>query len=445
MNGPAPTEVAVAGAGLTGALAAIRLARLGHTVTVYERRDDPRATRRHEGRSINLAMSTRGLDALEHAGLAEAVRAGGVAMHGRMIHARDGALAHQPYSADPGKHLLSVDRDRLNEVLLDAAGEEPGVTLRFAHKIVDFALDDDTLRVEHQGETRTVSHPVVIGADGAFSAVRSRLQRTDRFRYEQDYLEHGYKELTIAAGPDGSPRIDPHALHIWPRGGHMMIALANPDGSFTCTLFWPFDGPDGFERIDTAAEVEAVFARDFADAAVLIPDLAEQYLRNPTSSLVTVRCSPWHVRGRALVLGDAAHAVVPFYGQGANAALEDVTILVDELHRHADWEPAFRAFFADRKPDADALAELALDNFVEMRDKVSSRRFRVESALRRRAHALFPQRFVTLYEMVTFSRTPYAEAVARAERQDRMIIRTAGIALAVLVLAVVLTGLLLWS
>ena len=440
------TDVAVIGAGLTGALLAVQLARRGHTVTLYERRSDPRRSEVHEGRSINLAMSTRGIDALERAGLAAEVRANGVPMRGRMIHERDGDLAFQRYSNDPEHHLLSVDRDALNATLLDAAEREPGVTVRFGHKLVDLALRGETVTFEHEGSRVEARHPVVIGADGAWSAVRARLQRTDRFAYEQDYLEHGYKELTIPAGADGQPLLATDALHIWPRGGHMMIALPNPDHSFTCTLFWPFGGPSGFETIDTAPEVHDVFARDFTDALGLMPDLTAQYLRNPTSSLVTIRCSPWNHGGRALLLGDAAHAVVPFYGQGANAALEDVTILLDLLERSDDdWADAFEEFARTRKPDADALADLALDNFVEMRDKVASRRFRAAAALRRLAERAFPTRYVPLYEMVTFSRTPYAEAVRRAERQDRVVVRGAVALLGVVVALLVIVGVMAWS
>jgi kynurenine 3-monooxygenase len=318
--------------------------------------------------------------------------------------------------------------------------------LLFEHKLVDLSLRSDVVTFEQHGTTVDAAHTVVIGADGAYSAVRGRLQRTDRFRYEQDYLEHGYKELTIPAAPDGAPRIATDALHIWPRGGHMMIALANPDASFTCTLFWPFGGPSGFEVIDTAPEVQDVFARDFADALGLIPDLAEQYLRNPTGSLVTIRCAPWNHGGRALLIGDAAHAVVPFYGQGANAALEDVSILLDALEAtDDDWAAAFASFAEQRKPDADALAELALDNFVEMRDKVASRRFRLVTRLRQYAERLFPRRYVPLYEMVTFSRTPYAAAVARAERQDRLVVRGALALVGVVALLGVTIGVLAWS
>lgn len=442
-------SVAIAGAGLTGALAAIRIAERGHEVTVYERRRDPRLGRAEAGRSINLAISTRGLDALSRAGLDGPVRESGVAMFGRAIHGRGGGVTHQPYSSDRNNHLLSVDRDLLNTTLLDACDGRRGVTLCFGHKLVDLDIDSATVRLQHDGTDRSATHDVILGADGAYSGVRSRMQRTERFAYEQEYLEHGYKELTIHPAADGSPRLDPHALHIWPRGGHMMIALANPDNSFTCTLFWPFDGPSGFSTIDTPDEVLEIFGRDFVDAAAVIDDLTEQYLSHPTSSLVTIRCSPWTLGGRVLVIGDAAHAVVPFYGQGANAALEDVTLLVEELERHDDdFATAFTSFSNARKPDADALAELALDNFIEMRDRVATRRFRLDAAARRMLHRWFPTQFVPLYEMVTFSRTPYARARDRAKQQDRRlrvlvlgaVLVTVGLVVAILVGLPVLLG-----
>ena len=279
----------------------------------------------------------------------------------------------------------------------------------------------------------------IFGCDGAYSAVRSRLQRTGRFSYEQEYLEHGYKELTIPSGAGGGPRLDPHALHIWPRGAHMMIALPNLDGSFTCTLFWPYAGAGGFETIDTRDEVLDTFRRQFPDAVPVMPDLVDEYLANPVGSLVTIRCAPWYRDDRALLVGDAAHAVVPFYGQGANAALEDCLLVMDEIDRHdADWAAAFRSFAERRKPDTDALADLALDNFIEMRDHVASRWFLAHSALERAVHRRLPSLLVPLYTMVTFSRLPYGEAVRRARRQ-RIVLRIVLIALAALV-AVVVVG-----
>lgn len=437
------TRIAVAGAGLTGCLLAARLADRGHRVDVFERRPDPRRVDVGGGRSINLALSTRGLDALDRIGLAEELRAVGVAVRGRMMHDRDGHLTFQPYSGDPANVLWSVNRDRLNQVVLEAADARHDVHLHFDRRLVDVevpAADEpiELVLAATDGHEHRQRVEALLGADGASSAVRGRLQRLRQFDYEQDYLEHGYKELTIPAGPGGDHQLDPHALHIWPRGEHMMIALANPDGSFTCTLFWPFAGDIGFESVDTATDVIDVFERVFPDAVPLMPDLAEQYLANPTSSLVTVSCHPWN-HGSILLVGDAAHAVVPFYGQGANAALEDVTVLLDELDREpGDWAAAFARFAAIRKPDTDALAELALDNFVEMRARVRSRRFLARRALERRLHRRFPDRIVTLYELVTFTRTPYAEALARARRQDRLVGRLAVAAIAVaLVVALV--------
>lgn len=428
------------GAGLTGCLLAVRLAQAGNTVTLYDRRPDPRGVDgRGEGRSINLALSTRGLDALDSIGLGDQVRAGAVEMSGRMMHDRAGQLTFQPYGVHDAEVLRSVNRDELNRLLVEAAGAEPSLTMRFDCEIDDVDLDARQLVL---ADGSTVDAGVVFGADGAYSAIRGRLQRSGRFSYEQDYLEHGYKELTIPPDADGAHRLDPDALHIWPRGAHMMIALPNADGSFTCTLFWPYVGEGGFEKIDTPDEVTATFEAQFPDAVAVMPDLVDDYLANPVGSLVTIRCSPWNLDDRVLLVGDAAHAVVPFYGQGANAALEDCLIVMDEIDRHGDdWAAAFAAFAETRKPDADALADLALDNFIEMRDHVASRLFLAQSALERSVHRRFPSLLVPLYTMVTFTRLPYREAVRRARRQ-RLALRIAVIVsiLAVAALVILILG-----
>ena len=430
------SRVVIVGGGLTGALAAIRLHEAGHLVSLYERRDDLRTSREHQGRSINLALSTRGLDALDRVGLSEVLRQQAIPMRGRMLHGRDRSVTFQPYSADPRNVLLSVSRDGLNATLLDAVDERQ-VTTHFDHRLVDIQLRTAHAVFETTGATVRAPFDAMIGADGAYSAVRSRLQRTDRFSYEQTYLEHGYKELTIPARADGSYAMDPHALHIWPRGGHMMIALPNGDGSFTCTLFWPYGGPVGFERVDSEREVRDTFLEQFPDAVDLMPQLTDEYLRNATSSLVTIRCGPWFLDDRIVLLGDAAHAVVPFYGQGANAALEDVTIFMELLAAHdGDWGSTMATFYAKRKPDADALADLALDNFVEMRDRVASPLFRLRARAEQRAHRWAPRWITPLYEMVTFSRMPYVDAVARAKRQTQIVDRLL-VALAALLLVVV--------
>jgi kynurenine 3-monooxygenase len=437
------SRVVIVGGGLTGALSAVRLHDAGHSVSVHERRADLRRGGPHQGRSINLALSTRGLDALDRVDLSGPLRAQAVPMKGRMLHGRDRSLTFQPYSADPTHVLLSVSRDGLNAMLLDAV-DERAITPLFEHRLVDIRLRSSTAVFDNGRDVELeVEQPfdVLIGADGAYSAVRARLQRTDRFSYEQTYMEHGYKELTIPALDGGGYAMDPNALHIWPRGDHMMIALPNTDGSFTCTLFWPYGGEVGFEGVDTEREVHDTFAAQFPDAIDLMPTLAHDYLHHDTSSLVTIRCGPWFLDDRIVLLGDAAHAVVPFYGQGANAALEDVTIFTELLAQHAgEWGPTMHEFYDRRKPDADALADLALDNFVEMRDRVSSRLFRLRLRAEQQAHRLLPRWVTPLYEMVTFSRTPYADAVARARRQSAMIDRVliALVAIVVLVIVVVI-------
>lgn len=411
----------IVGAGLGGALMAVLLARDGHDVTVYERRPDPRRAGAESGRSINLAISARGLHAMDQAGLTEPVRAMAIPMRGRMIHDAAGALSFQAYGAR-GEAINSISRADLNLLLLDAA-ERAGARVAFEQRCVDADFDAGTLDLaDAAGADRRVAAPVIIGADGAFSAVRGRMQRQDRFDYSQSYLEHGYKELAIPPAPDGGFRLEPHALHIWPRGGYMMIALPNRDGSFTCTLFWPFAGRDSFASIRTPQELEAFFRRTYPDALPHMPSLPEDFFANPTGSLVTVRCAPWHVDGRAVLIGDAAHAVVPFYGQGANASFEDCVILRDCLRAHpGDRAAAFAEFTRIRRPHADALADLAVENFVEMRDRVAHPGFLLRKKGEHLLARLFPRWFLPLYTMVSFSRIPYADAVARARRQGRWV------------------------
>jgi len=436
-------SVAIVGGGLGGALMGVLLGRAGHRVEVVERRPDPRRGPPGRGRSINLAISTRGLAGLERAGLDRAVLDVAVRMRGRMLHAPDGGLAFQPYGHEAHHVIHSVSRAGLNRLLVEAAESMPNVRVRFGLRCVDVDLDNATLQLEdHEtGRRERLSADLVIGADGANSEVRAALQKTDRFEYAQSYLPHGYKELTIPPSPDGSFRMERDALHIWPREQFMMIALPNVDGSFTCTCFWPFEGPDSFAALTSAAQVRAYFERVFPDAVPLIPTLEEDFLLNPVGSLVTVRCRPWRHRDRIVLLGDAAHAIVPFYGQSANAAFEDCIVLDECLRSEPSVERGLAAYEERRKQHADALADLALGNFVEMRDKTASRSFllgkRVEKALAR----LLPGRFVPLYYMVTFSRTPYADAVRRAARQWRAV-RLAGAAAAlalVLALIVLLT------
>lgn len=416
-------KVTVVGAGLGGALFAVYLGREGHDVTVYERRPDPRKGPAGRSRSINLAISTRGLHALSLVGLEGKVLEAAVPMRGRMIHPQHGALAFQPYGSEAHHVINSVSRAGLNRLLVEAAEAMPNVKVLFGKRCVGVDLDRAAVTLE-DAETGARDEAVadfVVGGDGAYSEVRAAMQRTDRFEYAQSYLAHGYKELTIPPGPDGRHRMEPRALHIWPRGGFMMIALPNPDGSFTCTCFWPFDGENGLYALETREEVRRYFDRVFPDAVSLIPDLEQDYLANPVGSLVTVRCAPWHWRDKAVLLGDAAHAIVPFYGQGANAAFEDCAVLGACLEESpGDLEAAFRAYGTRRKEHADALADLAIGNFVEMRDKTASRTFLLSKKVEKGLARLLPGIFVPLYYMVTFSRTPYADAVRRARAQWRI-------------------------
>jgi kynurenine 3-monooxygenase len=438
-------SVLVAGAGLGGALMAIYLGRAGHQVKIYERRSDPRKLSGDRGRSINLAISTRGLAALREVGLEQQILEMAVPMRGRMMHRIDGKLKFQPYGT-AGQAIRSVSRLGLNIALIEEAERQSGVSVEFGSRCVDADLDDPALFVERAGGERSrVSGDRLIAADGAFSAVRSRMQRLDRFDYSQSYLKHGYKELTIPPAEGGGFRIEPHALHIWPRGGFMMIALPNIDGSFTCTLFWPHEGPSSFDRINDAQTVERFFETQFPDAVPLLPGLVEQYFASPTSSLMTVRCHPWHYRDRVAMLGDACHAVVPFYGQGANAAFEDCLVLDRCIRQHpADWGAAFEEYDRRRKSHVDVLADLAIRNFVEMRDQVASASFLLQKKMEKWLHRVFPRRFVPLYSMVSFSLVPYGDAVDRARRQWRITRRLLATLAALLLIGAGLALGLLW-
>ena len=424
------------GSGLAGGLLATYLGRRGDEVELYERRADPRAGNFVGGRSINLALSTRGIHALEQVGLAQQVLEHAIPMRGRMIHDKSGELHFAPYDADPNKCINSIGRGALNSTVIEAALRHRNVRVHFNHRCTGVDLDSATAELETDNERKVrASGDAIIGVDGAFSAVRESMQtKLYGFRYDQSYLAHGYKELTIPPTPDGSWQMEKNALHIWPRKSFMMIALPNPDGSFTCTLFYEIEGPHSFASIKSDDDVCEFFAQEFPDAIPLMPTLLQDFRENPTGSLVTIRCAPWFHRDKAVLVGDAAHAVVPFYGQGMNAAFEDCVVLDECLAQFSGHrDRAFAEYYRRRKRNADALADLALQNFIEMRDKTASRVFRVKKKVDHLLEAALPRIYLPLYTMVTFTRMPYAQAAKRAHRQDHIVFG----ALVVIVLTIV--------
>jgi kynurenine 3-monooxygenase len=401
--------VTLAGAGLVGSLMALFLARRGFQVEVLERRPDMRRETVDAGRSINLAISARGLYALRQVGLEEEARRHAIPMRGRMIHPLAGELTLQPYGKDDSQHINSISRAWLNKYLMTHAEGTGRVRIRFRQRLQHVDFDSGTLTVldEPSGATRQERATVLLGADGSGSAVRQEMARRPGYGSTQELLSHGYKELTIPAGPGGAFRMEKHALHIWPRGSFMLIALPNEDGSFTCTLFLPFEGPVSFASLDSPGKLTAFFEEQFPDAVSLIPELTHDFFQNPTGSMVTVKSTPWQVGGQALVLGDAAHAIVPFFGQGMNCGFEDCGVLDALLERHSRWEEAFSEFFRLRKPNADAIADMAVENFIEMRDRTASPRFLLEKQVEKVLLNAFPGRFLSRYTLVSFSRVPY--------------------------------------
>jgi kynurenine 3-monooxygenase len=423
VNRAAARSISIVGAGLAGALLALLCARRGIQVTVYERRADPRQAHPEQGRSINLALAARGLRALERAGVIQAVRPLLIPMRGRMVHEGSGAAALQPYGQRPGEVIWSVGRAALNRVLLDAAARHAGVTVRFSHTClgIDPGADRLRLRDTSSGAESAVALGATIATDGAGSAVRTGLAAAGLLEAREDWLDHDYKELTIPAAA-GRHVLDSQALHVWPRGGFMLIALPNTDGSFTATLFLPRRGPASFEALTSPAAVGAFFAREFPDVVPYMPDLAAEFAHHPQGRLGTVHAAPWHLGGQVLLLGDAAHAIVPFHGQGMNAAFEDCSVLDALLAPHAGWHEVFAQFEAARRANAEAIAQMALENYVEMRDAVRDATF-----VRRRSIALalertFPDRFIPRYSMVMFHpEIDYADALRRGEIQARIL------------------------
>jgi kynurenine 3-monooxygenase len=415
--------ITLVGAGLTGPLLAISLAQRGFPVQIFERRPDMRLTRAAAGRSINLAVSTRGIHALREAGLWDDMSRIIIPMKGRMMHSLAGELTFQPYGKNDTEVINSISRADLNVALMNAA-EAQGVAIHFNERCtgMDWNTGRARFRNEESGRESTVDSEVVIGTDGSASALRLDMQKHRSLNFTQQQLDYGYKELTIAAGPAGKHVVEPHALHIWPRGAYMLIALPNIDGTFACILFLPFEGRDSFATLNTSEKAQHFFDQRFPDAVPLMPQLQENYAANPTGSMVTVKSAPWHVDRRVLLLGDAAHAIVPFFGQGMNCAFEDCTVFLELLDRLGpDWPKLFQEFEHARKINTDAIADLALENFVEMRDHVADPRFLFRKKVELALEAKFPRYFVPKYAMVTFHRVPYSVALSRGKIQDRLL------------------------
>lgn len=417
-------KITLIGAGPAGTLLAIYLARRGFAVEIFERRPDMRKVDIAAGRSINLALSTRGLHALREVGLFDTIMKIAVPMKGRMMHGLDGGLTFQRYGRDDSEVIYAVLRGELNKSLLTAAERCENVRLHFNRRCT--GMDFDTGEIELLDETSRqkakITTEVVMGTDGSASAIRLEMQKAGRFNFSQQYLEHGYKELTIPAGSQGGFLMEKNALHIWPRKTYMLIALPNTDGSFACIFFFPHEGEPSFASLSTEEKVSGFFQEQFPDAVALMPNLVETYFANPTGAMVTIRCAPWHVGNKALLLGDAAHAIVPFFGQGVNCAFEDCTVLnscLDDFR--GDWEEVFQKFEKLRKENTDAIAELALENFIEMRDLVADPHFLLKKKVEQALQQKFPEVFIPKYSMVTFHRLPYALALEKGKIQDRIL------------------------
>ncbi len=413
------------GAGLVGAMVAVILARKGHRVTVYEKRPDLRKVKWDDGRTINLALSERGWNALRMIGLEDEVRQMAIPMPGRMMHDLQGQLTFQPYGMAT-EAIYSVSRKEMNETIMNLA-EKEGVKFVFEQKCQHVNLEHGIVYLQDidSGEEKSIQSDLIVGSDGAFSIVRTMMQRTNRFNYEQHYIEHGYKELTIPADAVGGFKIEKNALHIWPRGSFMLIALPNPDGSFTGTLFFPFEGELSFESLKTEKDVLSFFETYFPDVLPLAPDIVKEFFRNPTSSLVNIRCYPWIYGNNILLIGDAAHGIVPFYGQGMNAGFEDCFVLNELLGKYPDdWTTVLKEYQVLRKPNADAIAQLALENFIEMRDKVADEKFLLRKKIEAYLHKTYPDKWIPLYTMISFhSDISYKEAQRIGKQHDEIMNR----------------------
>lgn len=411
-------NIAIIGSGLVGSLLAIYLKRYGHKITVFDRRPDIRNIE-FSGRSINLAMSNRGWNALKAVGLEDEIKTIAIPLDKRAMHVIGKPQYYQKYGKD-GEAIWSISRGVLNRKMIDLA-EKNGVDFRFEEKVWDIDLPEAKIFTgdSEKGEWKAYAFDLVFGCDGAFSRVRHKMQRRSRFDYSQDFIDVGYKELTIPANADGSHKLDKHSFHIWPRGKFMFIAMPNLDGSFTCTLFMPFEGEVSFESIKTKKDAVLFFTTYFPNVKNEIENLTEDFFKNPTSAMVTMKCYPWTYWNKVALVGDSAHAVVPFYGQGMNAGFEDIFVL-DQIIQDVgnDWEKIFQTYQEKRKPNADAIAELSYRNFLEMSNKTADPNFLLQKKIEKRFSSKYPEKWIPAYSRVTFSERPYAEALALGDAQE---------------------------
>jgi kynurenine 3-monooxygenase len=427
-------NITLVGAGLAGSLLSVYLAKKGFEVNVYERRPDMRNANLVAGKSINLALSTRGIHALKEVGLYEEIKKIAIPMYGRMIHSLTGELSFQRYGKDDTEYINAVSRAELNILLMNLAEKNSNVKFHFNERCnsVDFKKAEVSFQNDMTNKTSSVNSDIVIATDGATSAVRMEMQKVPRFNFSQEYENYGYKELIIPAGKDGSFLIEKNALHIWPRGSFMLIALPNLDGSYTCTLFMAYDislgGNNSFEYLDTEEKVIKFFNEQFPDAVALIPSIVEDYFQNPTGTLMTVKCYPWVMEDKVALLGDSCHAIVPFFGQGMNAAFEDCVYLnecIDKIptvgNGDYNWKEIFSEFQILRKENSDAIADLAQENFIEMRDLVADKRFLLKKKIESELYKKHPETFIPKYTMVTFLRIPYSVALKRGKIQNEIL------------------------
>lgn len=415
-----PKDIAIIGSGLVGSLLGIYLKRYGHNITIFDRRPDIR-TIQFSGRSINLAMSNRGWKALKEVGIDGPIKEIAIPLSRRAMHVNGTPMYFQDYGKD-GEAIWSISRGLLNRRMINLA-EDAGVIFRFNEKVWDIDLPQAKIFTgeTEKSEWKAYQYDLVFGCDGAFSRIRHKMQRRSRFDYSQDFIDVGYKELTIPPNEDGTHKLDKHSFHIWPRGKFMLIAMPNIDGSFTCTLFMPFEGDVSFEKITTKEAAESFFKTYFPNVSQVIENLINDFFKNPTSAMVTMKCYPWTYWDKVALVGDSAHAIVPFYGQGMNAGFEDIYVLDKLIQQYGDdWEHIFTTYQKQRKPNADAIAELSYRNFMEMSSKTADARFLLQKKIEKKFAAKYPEKWTPIYSRVTFSDNPYADALAIGDQQEAM-------------------------